>query len=223
LYALYGMGINQQFYAQATGYGTYPSSPVTSNGIGAEFRRPLQRSTVTSDNGISASSSSLRSQSQPASRSPSTAHSRAAYTSGIGPSSVPGYAPRQQMHGVSIPNFMSDDADLDDGSKASLESPQSETDNRSNNGLLGARGSSPNQQSLLPHSHSPTKNGLAFGDVANQSSSPRRRRLSTDQLPQTILDLHPLTTLGQFLHRLLLQPRSLGLARPRTKICRRGL
>ncbi|KAM0449715.1 hypothetical protein ACHAO4_007380 [Trichoderma viride] len=188
LYALYGMGINQQFYAQATGYGTYPSSPVTSNGIGAEFRRPLQRSTVTSDNGISASSSSLRSQSQPASRSPSAAHSRAAYTSGIGPSSVPGYAPRQQMHGVNIPNFMSDDADLDNRSKASSDSPQSETDNRSNHGLLGARGSSPSQQSLLPHGHSPTKNGIALGDVANQSSSPRRRRLSTDQLPQTILD-----------------------------------
>ncbi|GFP59071.1 poly(A) RNA polymerase cid13 [Trichoderma asperellum] len=165
LYALYGMGINQQFYAQATGYGTYPSSPVTSNGIGPEFRRPLQRSTVTSDNGISASSSSLRSQSQPASRSPSTAHSRAAYTPGIGPSSVPGYAPRH-MHGMTIPNFMSDDADLDDGSKASSDSPQSETENRSNNGLLGARGSSPNQQSLLPHSHSPTTNGIAFGDVA---------------------------------------------------------
>lgn len=189
LYALYGMGINQQFYAQATGYGTYPSSPVTSNGIGAEFRRPLQRSTVTSDNGMSASSSSLRSQSQPASRSPSTAHSRAAYTPGIGPSSVPGFAPRQQqMHGVNMPNIVSDAVDLDDRSKASSDSPQSETDNRSNNGLLGARGSSPSQQSLLPHSHSPTTNGIAFGDAANQSSSPRRRRLSTDQLPQTILD-----------------------------------
>ncbi|KAL7920096.1 hypothetical protein ACQKWADRAFT_315076 [Trichoderma austrokoningii] len=179
LYALYGMSINQQFYAQATGaYGTYPSSPVTSNGIGEEYRRPWQRTTVTSDNGNLASSGSLRSQSQPASRSPSTAHSRAAaYTPGIGSSSVPGYAPRQQqMHGVGIPNFLPDGADLDGGSKASSDSPRSETDNRSNNGLLGALG------------HSPTKNGAAFGDVANQSSSPRRRRLSTDQLPQTILD-----------------------------------
>jgi hypothetical protein len=184
LYALYGMGINQQFYAQtATGYGTYPSSPVTSNGMGQEFRRPLQRSTVTSDNGISASSSSLRSQSQPASRSPSTTHSRTAYTPGAGPSSVPGYAPRH-MNGVTIPSFISDDADHD--SKASSDSPQSE-ESRSNNGLLGARGSSPSQQTLS-QSHSPTTNGIAFGDVVNQSSSPRRRRLSTDQLPQTILD-----------------------------------
>lgn len=187
LYALYGMSLNQQFYAQAaTGYGTYPSSPVTSNGVGGQdFRRPLQRSTVTSDNGISASSSSLRSQSQPASRSPSTAHSRAAYTPGAGPSSAPGYVPRH-VHGVMIPSFISDDTDLDDRSKAASDSPQSE-ESRSN-GLLGARGSSPIRQPL-PQSHSsPTANGLAFKDVVSQTSSPRRRRLSTDQLPQTILD-----------------------------------
>ncbi|KAH6604414.1 pap 25a associated domain-containingfamily [Trichoderma cornu-damae] len=185
LYTLYGMGLNQQFYAQAaTGYGTYPSSPVTANGMGQDFRRPLQRSTVTSDNGISASSSSLRSQSQPASRSPSTAHSRAAYTHGAGPSSAPGFAQRH-MHGAAIPSFISDDADSDDRSKATSNSPQSE-EGRPNR-LLGTRGSSPGQQPL-PQSHNPTANGIAFGDVANQSSSPRRRRLSTDQLPQTILD-----------------------------------
>lgn len=185
LYALYGMGINQQFYAQtATGYGTYPNSPVTSNGMGQEFRRPLQRSTATSENGISASSSSLRSQSQPPSRSPSAAHSRAAYTPGAGPSSAPGYAPRH-MHGVAVPSFVSDDTDLDDRSKTPSVSPQSE-ESRSN-GLLGARGLGLGQPPL-PQSHSPTANGLASGDVTNQSSSPRRRRLSTDQLPQTILD-----------------------------------
>ncbi|KAK0759514.1 hypothetical protein N5P37_007702 [Trichoderma harzianum] len=185
LYALYGMGINQQFYAQtATGYGTYPSSPVTSNGMGQEFRRPLQRSNVASDTGLSASSSSLRSQSQPPSRSPSGAHSRAAYTPGTGPSSAPGYAPRQ-MNGVPIPSFVSDDADLDDRSKAASVSPQS--DEGRSNGLLGSRSSGLGQPQL-PQNHSPTANGLAFGDVVNQSSSPRRRRLSTDQLPQTILD-----------------------------------
>ncbi|KAL7947531.1 hypothetical protein V8C42DRAFT_288539 [Trichoderma barbatum] len=185
LYALYGMGINQQFYAQtATGYGTYPSSPVTTNGMGQEFRRPLQRSTVTSDNGISASSSSLRSQSQPPSRSPSAAHSRAAYTPGTGPSSAPGYAPRH-MHGVPIPSFVSDDTDLDDRSKAASVSPQSEGGR--SNGLLGSRGPGLGQPPL-PQSHSPKANGLGIGDVVSQSSSPRRRRLSTDQLPQTILD-----------------------------------
>ncbi|OTA08630.1 hypothetical protein A9Z42_0003420 [Trichoderma parareesei] len=181
LYSLYGMGINQQFYAQAaTGYGTYPSSPVTSNGMGQDFRRPLQRSAVASDNGISASASSLRSQSQPPSRSPSGAHSRVAYTSGAGPSSAPGYAQRH-LHGVPVPAFVSDDADLDDRSKAASVSPPSDT------GLLGAR--SPRLgQPPLAQSHSPTANGLGFGDVVTQSSSPRRRRLSTDQLPQTILD-----------------------------------
>ncbi|KAL7813024.1 hypothetical protein V8C26DRAFT_170386 [Trichoderma gracile] len=185
LYSLYGMGINQQFYAQAaTGYGTYPSSPVTSNGMGQDFRRPLQRSTVASDNGISASASSLRSQSQPPSRSPSGAHSRAAYTSAAGPSSAPGYAQRH-MHGVPVPAFVSDDADLDDRSKAASVSPPSE-ENRST-GLLGAR--SPRLgQPPLSQSHSPKANGLGFADVVTQSSSPRRRRLSTDQLPQTILD-----------------------------------
>ncbi|KAL7934644.1 hypothetical protein V8C35DRAFT_301470 [Trichoderma chlorosporum] len=186
LYTLYGMGINQQFYAQAaaTGYGTYPSSPVTSNGMGQDFRRPLQRSTVASDNGISASSSSLRSQSQPPSRSPSAAHSRAAFTPGTGPSSAAGYAPRN-LHGVPIPSFVSDDTDSDDRTRAASVSPQS--DEGRSHGLLGARSSGLGQPSLS-QSHGPTANGLAFGDVVNQSSSPRRRRLSTDQLPQTILD-----------------------------------
>ncbi|KAK5988625.1 Poly(A) RNA polymerase cid13 [Cladobotryum mycophilum] len=189
LYTVYGMGMGH-FYPQATGYGTYPSSPVTTNGVGQEFRRPLQRSTATSDAGVSTSSGSLRSQSQPASRSPSAAHARAAYTPGS--QGTPGFGPRH-VHGIPIPSFISDDADYDETPKGTSDSPQSEESK--SNGYFPARGSSPAAQSSQ-QLQSPAANGIAFGDIANQkqnqnqnqASSPGRRRLSTDQLPQTILD-----------------------------------
>lgn len=196
LYALYGMSLGHAFYPQVAGYGTYPSSPATTGGSGQEFRRSLQRSTVTTDNGASASSSSLRSQSQPASRSPSAAYSQAAYLRGSQtPISASVYAPKN-ANGISIPSFMSDDADFDETPKAVSESPESSSgdDGRPTGFLQGRKAGlgeharvQPKQQPTPPPS-SVLSNGIAFGDLASTSASPRRRRLSTDQLPQTILD-----------------------------------
>lgn len=180
LYALYGMTLAQPYFPQA--YGTYPSSPGTTNGaIGTnqDFRRPLQRST---DTGTSGSSSSLRSHSQPASRSPPATQPAPTYFTAPIPSSIPSIAPRN-ANGVPIPSFMSDDGDFDETPKARSDSPQSEEGKY--NGYYGTDSSSP---SLQVQQQQSVSNGIAFGDLANQSSSPGRRRLSTDQLPQTILD-----------------------------------
>lgn len=201
LYALYSMGLSHAFYPQVAGYGTYPSSPAATGESGQEFRRSLQRSTVTTDNGASASSSSLRSQSQPASRSPSAAYSQTAHHRGSQtPTSATAHAPKNP-HGVPIPSFMSDDADFDETPRAVLESPESSEDDSRSTGffhgrkpsLVGHAQPQPQQATAAPPPPPPPpsqglSNGIAFGDLAATSTSPGRRRLSTDQLPQTILD-----------------------------------
>ncbi|KND89190.1 Poly(A) RNA polymerase cid13 [Tolypocladium ophioglossoides CBS 100239] len=187
LYAIYGMTLGHAFYPQAgAGYGTYPSSPVTTSGTGQDFRRPLQRSTITTDSGASASSSSLRSQSQPATRSQSSANPQTAYQlESQTPTSGAAFTPRN-ANGVPIPSFMSDDVDFDETPKAVSESPKSEVS--STPGFLQARNPSPGRPAQQPPPQG-LPNGIAFGDLAAQSStSPGRRRLSTDQLPRTILD-----------------------------------
>ncbi|KJK75211.1 hypothetical protein H634G_09557 [Metarhizium anisopliae BRIP 53293] len=189
IYALYGMNIGHAFLPQ-NGYGSYPSSPATTNNSAAQdFRRSLQRSTISTEGGASMSSSSLRSQSQPAQRSPS-ANPGAGYQLGSQtPASATLSAPRQ-TNGVTIPNFMPDDADFDETPKAASESPES-VDAKSS-GFFQARSLSPTrpaqfqQQQQQQQQHLP--NGIAFGDLATKSSSPERRRLSIEQLPQTLLD-----------------------------------
>lgn len=187
LYAIYGVGLGHAYYPPTTGagYGTYPCSPATTE----DFRRSLQRATVTTDHGASASSSSLRSQSQPASRPPSAAYSQSAYHRGSQtPTSAPVHA-TTNAHGVPIPSFMSD-TDFDETPRAVTASPEeSEDDDRATCSLKGHRsslaGSAQPLQSIPPQG---PYCGLAFGDLAAASGSPGRRRLSTDQRPQTILD-----------------------------------
>ncbi|PFH62834.1 hypothetical protein XA68_11615 [Ophiocordyceps unilateralis] len=194
LYALYGMSIGAHAYYPApacAGYGTYPSSPVAAAGTGPDFRRPLQRSTVTTDTGASASSSSLRSQSQPASRSPSAANPQAAahQRGSQTPTGASFYAQTPtNAHGIPIPSFMPDDADFDETPKAASVSPEPE-DGRSA-ALPRVRNSSPPTAvgRAPPHQPHGPSNAIAFGDLATASTAPGRRRLSTDQLPQTILD-----------------------------------
>ena len=161
LYALYGMGMPQAYYAQASGYGTYPSSPASATpaGTGQEFRRSLQRSTVLTEGGASASSSSLRSQSQPAHRSGSAAATGTAYHQGIPPPQASTTTPRH-AHGVPIPSFLSDEADFDETPKAVSDSPDSIGQS---SGFFSARSLSPTRQ-LQPNATS----GIAFGDIAAQ-------------------------------------------------------
>lgn len=184
LYALYGMNLGHAFYSHApSGCGTYPSSPVTVSGSGQEFRRPLQRSVITTDSGASASSSSLRSQSQPATRSLFSAHPQASHRPRNEiPSSSSVFGTRN-VNGIPLPSFMSDEADFDDNPSSSSGSPDLEEGKRS--GLLVAGSSSPTHRG--EHRKHPP-NGLSFGDLAACSATPGRRRLSTDNVPQTVLD-----------------------------------
>lgn len=179
---MYSMPLNHPYYIQpANGYGTYPSSPATSSGS-HDYRRPLQRSTV--DRGVPASSS-LRSQSQPASRSqpvtqPNIAR-QAQLSSSLSTTNVPGLAPRN-TNGMTIPSLA---ASEDDNSTIKSKSMSPQEDCK----FTGYFSPS----TTPPQNSAPQLQGLSgptYADVADPSASlsPGRRRLSTDQLPQTILD-----------------------------------
>ncbi|EWZ52212.1 uncharacterized protein FOBCDRAFT_450 [Fusarium oxysporum Fo47] len=177
LYALYGMTLGTPFFPQAgTSYGTYPSSPASTSGATQDFRRPLQRNGINNETGVQGSNSALRSHSQPASRSPSTAQAAPGY---FGAQSYNGPSHSRGVNGNPIPSFMSDDTEFDETPKAHTDSPQSEEGKYS---VYLSESPSPSKQ---PQPQA-VMNGLGFGDVSGQS--PGRRRLSTDQLPQTILD-----------------------------------
>ncbi|CAM1506097.1 Fc.00g057380.m01.CDS01 [Cosmosporella sp. VM-42] len=184
LWALYGMNnMGPSYFTQAgTGY-TLPSSPATPSGTGHDFRRSLHRSNVTTDSGVSGSSSAQRSHSQPASRSPSSTLPPTGYFSPHVVNSVPNLPPRH-INGVPIPSFMPGDTDFDETPKARSNSPQS--DEGKYPGYYLAENSSPRQ--VQQAQQQAAANGIAFGDGSNQSSSPTRRGLSSDHSPQTILE-----------------------------------
>ncbi|KAL2754009.1 hypothetical protein ACRALDRAFT_2028526 [Sodiomyces alcalophilus JCM 7366] len=174
----YGMYPFAYPFFPASGY-TYPSSPATTTPTPApEFRRSLQRSTVSAESGTSASGSSLRSQSQPASRSVPVSHHGQPF-SGSAPSTNGAVGPRH-VNGVSIPSFMPEDADYDAGpAQPSSGSPAS--DDGAYVGYYIPETASPGKRAQI------APNGIAFGDLT-QTGSGQRRRLSTDQLPQALLD-----------------------------------
>ncbi|KAG5936617.1 hypothetical protein E4U60_002484 [Claviceps pazoutovae] len=199
LAALYGMNLGQTGYFPQTAYGSYSSSPAaaaaatataTNTSAGQDYRRSLQRSTASTEGGAPASSSSLRSQSQPAQRSPPPATFSTGYHAlGIQSPTSAAIAATNNLNGLSLPSFMPDDQDFDDTPKV-MESPDS-LDSRSGT-LLHARSNSPTRDaSQLHQQQQHLANGIAFGDAAAQTvatSSPGQRRLSGDQLPQTLLD-----------------------------------
>lgn len=162
LYTMYGMNLNPQFYAQSQGaYGTYPSSPATAQGSGQDFRRSLQRATVTTDAGVANTGSSLRSQSQPATRSPSSTplppYPLSAQTSNTS------YFTARSVNGVPIPNFMPDDTDFDETPKAVKESPAPD-DSVSNTGA-SFTGTSSSPVEAIQHHQPNVPSSIAFGDI----------------------------------------------------------
>ncbi|KAK4236018.1 hypothetical protein C8A03DRAFT_17293 [Achaetomium macrosporum] len=168
---LYGFGIAlqpQPYYH--TGFTTYPSSPATaappSSGQ-SEFRRSLHRGTATSDSGISPGSGALRSQSQPASRNPIAA-SQSRLISGM---PMPGYIPDERG-----------DVGFDDAStRASSDSPPEDDGPRFIGYYVNDHSSSTRPANGFAN------NGTA-GDPSQSGQGGGRRRLSTDQLPQSVLD-----------------------------------
>ncbi|KAL2016174.1 hypothetical protein VTK56DRAFT_4092 [Thermocarpiscus australiensis] len=178
----FGLGIQQAAYFHP-GFTTYPSSPASATAAAngqPEFRRSLHRNAAASDSGVSPGSGALRSQSQPAPRTTMTASQPIAEYSASSQSHNGVAALRsRQINGVLIP---------DEAGEVEFEDAQTK-------GLsdLSAEDDGPSPIGYYVGDHSPTRqvNGLpatnvVFGEL-NQSSQ-RRRRLSTDQLPQSVLD-----------------------------------
>ncbi|KAK4227511.1 hypothetical protein QBC38DRAFT_190299 [Podospora fimiseda] len=158
------------------GYTTFPASPAsttsTANG-GSDFRRSLQRTSATSDSGGGA----MRSQSQPASRSTVTASQvmHGYPTSNV----IPNLAMRP-VNGAVIPSYgpgEGPDADFD---KSASDSP-SEDDGHHFTGYYLNDQPSPSKKANGYQSTNPTVSALS-------TSGQSRRRLSTEQSPQSVLD-----------------------------------
>lgn len=186
LFAVYGMAaLTSPLFTQVgSGYGAYTSSPSAANGYGQDFRRPLQRSGVTTDKGASASSSSLRSQSQPATRSPmqAAATGQPLIPNSQSATTVPSVG-ASDPNGVPIPSFTSG-TDFDETPKASMMSPRAEEVSQGHYFAPGHSG--PHQGA---HQTQSQTNGSAWGDHSDQADpNLGTRSLSTEQLPQTILD-----------------------------------
>lgn len=196
LYQLYGMTLGQPFFAQpAKGYPTYPSSPASTSGAGQDYRRPLQRATVNTEKGAPASSSSLRSQSQPAARSQpvgaSGINGHHPLSSSQSTTNVSGYGPRNaNINGMPIPNFVSPEDDPDETPKATSVSPQSEEESKYVAYFTPESPQPiPNPLHQQPPQAQVMSNGIAFGDLAHQSgvsSSPSSGRLSSELLERRI-------------------------------------
>ncbi|GAB1311555.1 hypothetical protein MFIFM68171_01765 [Madurella fahalii] len=170
------------------GFTTYPSSPA-STGAGTngqpEFRRSLHRNTAASDSGVSPGSGALRSQSQPASRTPMAAsQSMAGYSTSSQPQSGVAAVRPRQTNGMPVPSFIPDeaaDADFDDGSSKVLsDSPPEDDGPRYIGYYVNDHSSSNRQTNGFP------SGGPVFADQSQRTEG--RRRLSTDHLPQSVLD-----------------------------------
>ncbi|KAH8816849.1 zinc finger protein-like protein [Xylogone sp. PMI_703] len=160
---------------------TSPSSPSLTSAV-PDLERRMHRSTVANGSGAGAgvSSSSLRSQSQPASR---TAQVQAAGMVPQSPNGLGIYHPLRQ-NGILIPSFIADEAvepHLDAGAYRthSNSPPEDRTPKEYVGYYVNDHPASPaNRKASLMPAAIP-----AFGDIAQS-----RRRLSQDQLPQSILD-----------------------------------
>ena len=188
LFAMYGMAAlsSPLFQQNGSSYPSYVTSPTATNGYGHEFRRPLQRSGAGADKGAPASSSSLRSQSQPATRSPmqaAVAGGQPAIANSQSAANVPSVG-ASDPNGVPIPSF-SNGTDFDETPKASMMSPNSDSVPQGHYFATG--NSTPPQESQ--YGAATYINGGATATVAQTpEASTNTRRLSTEQLPQSILD-----------------------------------
>lgn len=194
LFSVYGLPFQpgQQFYATPGTvhhvYGTYPSTPAATAGT-PEFRRSLHRSSAAAEAGAAGAGSSLRSQSQPASRTiPVGGQPGAGSFTSIGPTPPNGLAifpPRNNANGIPIPSFMADEAELDEGPSPSTnvsgDSPPTEE-----GGPVGSV--APSETSSPSRRVANVPNGIAFGDLHQHQTTTSRRHISTTELPQSVLD-----------------------------------
>jgi hypothetical protein len=157
---------------------TNPSSPSLSSAV-PELRRSMHRSTVTNGSGPAGQpNSSMRSHSQPATRSGSSPLAMQG-----GQMAHPGlgiYQNIRQANGISIPNFIADE-NLDTGYEPSISSAVTPPEDNTPKEYVGYYVSDHTQSPMRKQSAAMAV--PAFGDAIRPP-----RRLSTDQLPQSILD-----------------------------------
>ncbi|KAK7752511.1 hypothetical protein SLS62_005479 [Diatrype stigma] len=167
----YPMGYQPAFYTQQHGFTTYPASPSTAQT--PEYRRTSHRSPVANDASFNLAGSTLRSQSQPASRPVAGMPSGQPYPGASQPpSEMP--IPARHINGVPIPSFIPDEGiDAEHEGAIANTPPEKERQVGQSPGL-----STPAQRLNGPSSAMP-----AFGDLGQ---SPRR--LSSEQFPQSVLD-----------------------------------
>ena len=161
---------------------TYPSSPVTAAataGGGSEYRRSLHRNSAANESGASSGSGTLRSQSQPAARTPTAStQNMTGYLGTSQPSvGIPIPFPRMPMH-----HYVPDeaiDSDIDLASANSVTDSPPEDDGSRYNHYFMHGGSSPvanGTHGIIP----------SLGELTLDNET--RHRLSSDQLPQSVLD-----------------------------------
>ncbi|KAI6781934.1 uncharacterized protein J7T54_005144 [Emericellopsis cladophorae] len=179
LYQLYGMSLAPALFTQG-GY-TFSQPSVSSNGVGHaqhDFRRSMQRSTHNGEKGTAASNSTLRSQSQPAARSPSTSHPaiNVQALAGSMPTSHSANSASMAQANGALPDAAStlDEVDFDETPKATAITPRSEEDQRAT------------YFSESPHSMQPTADARSVPSSDANGTSNKRR--PSGDLPQTILD-----------------------------------
>ncbi|KAI0475877.1 hypothetical protein GGR56DRAFT_440706 [Xylariaceae sp. FL0804] len=167
----------QAYYTQP-GFAAYSTAAPASN-HNPEYRRSSTRSSAATEASHLFSGSTLRSQSQPASRSVAGIPATQAFANAAPlPSGLAG-VPARHVNGFPIPSFMPDEGNDNEPDNSSTTSPP---DDERANGYY-ADPSSP------PRRTSGSTNGMpAFGDIGLQASSPGRGRLSTEQLPQSVLE-----------------------------------
>ncbi|KAI1080082.1 hypothetical protein F5B20DRAFT_113692 [Whalleya microplaca] len=156
----------QAFYAQQ-GFPTYPSSP--SNNQSAEFRRSAHRSGTGSDTGHNLSGSSIRSHSQPASRTvaglPTAQNLAATSQAPNGLSSIPA----RLINGIPMPSFIPDEGHENEPDGSASNTPP---EDEKSFGYYADPSSPPRRTS------GSTSGMPAFGDIG-----PSRGRLSSDHFP----------------------------------------
>ncbi|OTB07410.1 hypothetical protein M426DRAFT_8783 [Hypoxylon sp. CI-4A] len=181
-YMSYPMSYQQAIYAQQ-GF-TYPSSPASNHG--ADFRRTSHRSNTPSESGHGGAGSAMRSQSQPASRT-AAGIPIAQGLAGIGQlpngiTSIPtGIPTAHYVNGMPIPSFIPDEGQDTEHAGSVVNTPPEEEKGFNYH----------TDPSSPPRTSVPTSSIPAFGDLVNQAppqTTQSRGRLSSDQLPQSILN-----------------------------------
>ncbi|KAI9047078.1 hypothetical protein LZ554_009151 [Drepanopeziza brunnea f. sp. 'monogermtubi'] len=169
---------NQMYYQSPT---TNPSSPSLSAAT-PDPRRSMQRSTATDASGHGQPNSALRSQSQPATRSGSSP--LALSGGGLGPAGLGIHQSARPGNGNAVPSFISDEnpEPAMDSSFRTLPPP---LDGSPPKEYVGYYVNDPTQLWRRQH-HAMPPPIPTFGDLGQVRAPPRR--LSTEQLPQSILD-----------------------------------